>query len=826
MSALAALAVLASSQALPVIELKPGMIIQRSARVKPGVYRIPSAKEDGSDPAIRIRGTDIVLDMAGVTLEGTPQTVDPDKRRGTGIRIAGENITIKNARVRGYKVGLMARSVDGLRILDSDFSYNWEARLMSTPEREDLADWMSYHQNEKDEWLRYGAAIYLRECDGFEVRGTRVNGGQNGLMITESDHGLIWNNDFSFLSAVGLGMYRSSDNRIMHNTLDWCVRGYSHGVYNRGQDSTGILIYEQSHRNTFAYNSATHGGDGFFLWAGQSTMDTAQGGCNDNLLYGNDWSHSPANGIEATFSRNAFVNNLMLDSWHGVWGGYSYDTKILGNVFGMNGESIAIEHGQNNDIRYNVFDRDHLSLYLWQNASQDPNWGYPKFRDTRNVGTTVRHNVFRNATSTAIELGGGFAMNVDENLFQRNARPWRLRANANDPYWNVSFRGNAIVGTMEPNPTREGITWRSQTHATTGPESAAPLPEVMSRGGNANTTLDPLRADYLRRFAVAWNPWPNKGPITPKPVAAMLAQETWSARGKGAVTAVRLAEEELRQYAPAPLPGGKDPFLKAGALRGRRYILVDEWGPYDFKSPRLALRSNVDGLMTFEVLGPKGTAKLHIQEGLAVESISNDGRTWAKASGAGAVAPVPGMIRVRLKPGPTSLRKLQLTYVGEATTDYRGIVTPKGKPVDFGWSTSFIPIDWDVKWFTWKAEAEDPRTQADAFKHIIAGTPVKTQKTDRLDFPGNVPGVQPDYYITVATGSLEVPAGTYVIDMTTDDGARLWLDGKLIVEDAWKFQGPTLYSREVKLKGKHSLRVEHFEINGYSALKVAIRRKG
>ena len=38
-------------------------------------------------------------------------------------------------------------------------------------DREDLSDWMSYHQNEKDEWLRYGAGISLRRCPGFEVKG-------------------------------------------------------------------------------------------------------------------------------------------------------------------------------------------------------------------------------------------------------------------------------------------------------------------------------------------------------------------------------------------------------------------------------------------------------------------------------------------------------------------------------------------------------------------------------------------------------------------------------------------------------------------------------
>jgi len=103
-------------------------------------------------------------------------------------------------------------------------------------------------------------------------------------------------------------------------------------VFTTGQDSAGILIYEQSNKNTFAYNSVTHGGDGFFLWAGQSTMDTAKGGCNDNVVYGNDFSHAPTNGIEATFSRNHFVNNLLRECWHGFWTGYSYDTLMSGNL--------------------------------------------------------------------------------------------------------------------------------------------------------------------------------------------------------------------------------------------------------------------------------------------------------------------------------------------------------------------------------------------------------------------------------------------------------------------------------------------------------------
>ena len=70
----------------------------------------------------------------------------------------------------------------------------------------------------------------------------------------------------------------------------------------------------------------------------------------------------------------------------------------------------------------------------------------------------------------------------------------------------------------------------------------------------------------------------------------------------------------------------------------------------------------------------------------------------------------------------------------------------------------------------------------------------------------------------------EIEPGEYVLDTTADDGVRVYLDDKLLV-DEWKYQGPTLYSREVKLGGKHRLRVEHFQIDGYWTLKVDMRPK-
>ena len=158
-----------------------------------------------------------------------------------------------------------------------------------------------------------------------------ITGGQCGLMMTNCNDGLVYNNNFSFNSGIGIGMYSSSRNKILHNQLDFNVRGYSDGIFNRGQDSAGLLVFEQCNNNTFAYNSATHSGDGFFLWAGQYTMDTGEGGCNDNIIEHNDFSYAPTNGVEATFSRNYIIGNVIKECDNGIWGGYSYNSNIINN---------------------------------------------------------------------------------------------------------------------------------------------------------------------------------------------------------------------------------------------------------------------------------------------------------------------------------------------------------------------------------------------------------------------------------------------------------------------------------------------------------------
>jgi parallel beta-helix repeat protein len=702
-----------SMVAVPVAHQQPsgvvptaGMVITESTRIRPGTYRLTS--RDLNTPAITIRENDVVLDLTSVTLEGGEPFGDPDRYAGVGILIdGGRNVTIRGGAIRGYKVGLLARKALKLHLTGGDYSYNWKPRLLSGIEHENAADWLSYHQNEKDEWLRYGAGIYLSECDTCEIDNNRAVQGQNGLLVTKSTQAKIWNNTFSWMSGLGIGMYRTTDSQVMNNKLDYDVRGYSHGFYNRGQDSAGLLMFEQTSRNTVAYNSITHGGDGVFLWAGQSTMDTGQGGANNNVFYGNDVSHAVANGFEVTFSRNTILNNRIDDCWHGIWGGYSYSTSISGNRFGGNTDAIAIEHGQDVWISDNTFDGDETAIRVWANETQDPNWGYPKMRDTRSRGYTILSNKFIN-TKTAVSV----------------------------------VRTNGLEATRN---TYSGVDQRlDQGPAVTG-------------------------VDF---------------------------------EGPG-------SQQILRDFASVPrLPGAMNAMLPDGARRGRATIIVDEWGPYDYLSPKLWPSGKpTDRPLKLRVLGPEGK--------WTVKSLR--GATASATSGA-----VPGEI-VLTTPDAGADLNLELEYRGARVVTPRGRIFAAGSAVPVTYPLFDPAIDWTVRFWKFDA-ATNPLTARAAFEALLSTPPVRTDRVGHLDF-ANARAFGDGYaeHIGVrADGDVSLPAGAYDLSVTSDDGIRVWLDDKMVLED-WSIHG----AKEDHLAlagGQHRLRLEYFQNTGAATLEVQIRR--
>ena len=712
-----------SGHAQETIPLTQGTVIDHSVTIRPGAYRL-AASADLKTPAITIRGEGIVVDFNGATLIGSDDRADPDTFAGVAVLVdGGSKVTIRGATIRGYKVGILARNSPELHITHNDLSHNWKQRLYSGIEKESLVDWMSYHQNEKDEWLRYGAAMYLSGCDRAEIDHNTVVQGQNGLMVIGSSGLKIWNNTVQFLSSIGIGLYRVTDSTIMHNRIDWCVRGYSDGFYNRGQDSAGLLMYEQSSDNTVAYNSVTHSGDGLFLWAGQSTMDTGKGGSNDNVFAANDFSHAPTNGIEATFSRNRFVGNRVEENWHGVWGGYSYESQWIKNRFTRNSEGMAIEHGQSNVIAKNVFIGEGTGIRLWQNATQDPNWGYPKNRDTRSRDYVIEDNHF---------LENKIAIDV------RETADVRLQ-------WNRFFE----------------------------------VSERLKLSGATPGLKDPSSADFA------------------DPVAY---------------------DESL----PPKLPDGMDPMIKDGERRGRHTIIVDEWGPYDWKSPKLWPVLDRGGALPFQ---RRGKAAGLVDGPVKLNVLGPDG-AWKLASARGAsVAPTQGktgdVITVTPRAGTLIDYEVTLSYVGGPVTSPRGVVTLAGKPYLFSYSRFFAAIPWKVQFYSYP-DTVDPAKQPEA---VLKGTRVGTLfEANRIDYlSGGVieEGVPRDRFAFVAEGTVDLPPGDYTIEMISDDGARVWVDDKVVLNE-WEPHESKVDRVDIT-GGRRRLKLEYYELAGWAEIRLQIQ---
>jgi parallel beta-helix repeat protein len=723
--------------------------VTESVVVRPGVYRVADKNGDGvlrlKSPYARRHGLTLRLD--GVTLDGSAQGQEADAFDGVAVSVEGaRSLTITGGTVRGFRVGLRAVQSGLLTVTGLDASGNRRQRLRSTPEREDSSDWLWPHENDGGQWERsYGAGISLTGCADARVEGCRVRAGQNGLLLTRCDRARVRRNDFSFNSGWGIALYRSNECVVESNRCDWCVRGYSHGVYARGQDSAGILVFEQCSNNHFALNSATHSGDGFFLYAGNETLKrTGAGGCNGNKVVHNDFSHAVANAVEATFSeRNEFFSNRLDDSDHGVWAGYSRATVVHGNRIHGCAHGVSIEHGVDNRVEGNSIVGPGLGVHLWWDPDPDL------------VGSVYGQ---KQATSSARNriVGNEIEAKVGVRLDSDTAS---------------EVRANRIVG------AEKALDLVGTTSVVVAENALFGKSPDGSRGPPLFSFADGASASFSRNF------W------TGTPVL------------RGAPPDLRLPEPtEVRPPSVGWSVATKDPpdtvFLPKDAQRGRRYILVDEWGPIDPTKPTVFPKTqSAVGAAAIHVLGAGVPWKVTDLTGGFVADPSE--------------GTAPATLRVRPGPGAAAYEPFEAKIrVGEA---------------DFVATGTVLSSRWKVRWWPW---TKDPREDAAAFSALVATAPKASVETDALDYAwgGGAPhpGVPADRFVTVATTTLTLPAGRWRLRTVSDDGIRVKVDGKTVLED-WTWHAPKEDSAEVDLAaGPHEVTVEHFELDGWSALRLAI----
>lgn len=774
---------------LPLVVItRDDTVITQSCRV---VFPLVIQDTNGNG-VIQIGASNLTLEFAHETeLRGAPADTDGDRLRGIGIRIDGHsNVQIRNARIHGFFNGIVASRADGLVIDSGDLSDNYRQRLRSTPEVEDGADWLFPHHNDDRKWRdEYGGAVCIESSRRVTVWGVRVRRTQNGILLDRVDNSSIYDNDASFLSGWGVALWRSSHNIIARNALDFCVRGHSEGVYNRGQDSAGILCFEQCHQNVFALNSVTHGGDGFFGFAGQDAIgerwmqqereriqrETPPGspepvvnvpagvvhahasrGCNSNILFLNDFSYAPAHGIEMTFSHGNILlgNRIVENGICGFWGGYSTRTLIADNTFAGNGGlgyglergAINMEHASSNVIVHNTFIDNRAAIHLWwDNDEQLLRLPGVVAHDAGVSGNVIARNSFLITQSPPFDVRGP---NDPLVLLQLRDVPSGQHLQNNAWFSNETriLMSNAVELALHPGtvlldsaPLPPSDLWR--------------LHRIASRR-NRNKVYQ-LRANHLTRIEI---------------------------------------------------PGTSNPLGARTHLRGRRQILLDEWGPWDHESPFLLARPSHAGGPAWDVLGVTNLDVRVLRSDATVIRTAISGEAGHR-------------VALRTPPG---------------VTDYELEIRGQGfKRVLKG---TVLRTEWDATFFSWR-NGPDPRTNLLGWRALSSGPSAVHARLDslRLPYGGRGPrdlqlseavtrsGPGGERFGMIAATRIPLPKGKWILRASSDDGIRVRVDGEVVIEN-WTWHGPERNEATFESPGDRNLliEVEHFEIDGHAELDVQI----
>ncbi len=177
-----------------------------------------------------------------------------------------------------------------------------------------------------------------------------------------------------------------------------------------------------------------------------------------------------------------------------------------------------------------------------------------------------------------------------------------------------------------------------------------------------------------------------------------------------------------------------------------------------------------------------------------------------------------------------STRVLEGNYNGapsRATTALDGIRQQFGaNRVSFMPGTKFLRAGSPVPGAVLTTEDGRPGLRAEYFNGTeLEGAPavVRVDADVNFAFAGSpAPGLAGENFSVRWTGQLTSPqSGSYELGVTGDDGFRLWLDGKLVVED-WTRHAPLTKTTTVTLeKGRHyAIKLEYFQGGGGAVAKL------
>ncbi|MFN4257552.1 MAG: PA14 domain-containing protein, partial [Saprospiraceae bacterium] len=154
----------------------------------------------------------------------------------------------------------------------------------------------------------------------------------------------------------------------------------------------------------------------------------------------------------------------------------------------------------------------------------------------------------------------------------------------------------------------------------------------------------------------------------------------------------------------------------------------------------------------------------------------------------------------------------------------RDILTAWGEKIDPGqpYRFDFDRFEKKMTWMVGYFEFLDSIPN----KAVFEGKPKAAQTVGELAFAwwgSPLPEVAADKFATLAETTFSLAPGEYAIELSSDDGVRLYVDDKCVI-DRWDIHEPTVDEISLKLGGQHRIRIEHFDAGGFAALDFRVRR--
>lgn len=239
-------------------------------------------------------------------------------------------------------------------------------------------------------------------------------------------------------------------------------------------------------------------------------------------------------------------------------------------------------------------------------------------------------------------------------------------------------------------------------------------------------------------------------------------------------------------------------YREMDAPKGFGWIQADDWAPRNFQGQLAAWRQPDPGSIEMYLLetGVRIAAPNFVQYDPTPED--------------------PRLVRISIKPDVNEPGRDQFVQVNLA-----GQNGAKRQTVNLILRTA----TWSVKWFAWpNLTYED----VDGWKALFVSEPLLSQVTRTLggEFSGRSPGpgVPSDHFAIAASTKIKVEPGRYIFSSLSDDGIRVFVDGKEIIS-RWNHHGPTPDEAAIDLDDKvHEIRVEYCQESGAAVLRLDWRK--